>query len=274
MVRVVQISDTHLSPGKRHFSPNWDPLVSWLRARKPELIIHTGDITVDGADVEEDMRYCASVLPDLGAPVLLIPGNHDVGEAKSPFQPVNGARLARWRRHFGPDYWAHDIEGWRFCGLNSLLFGSGEPEEERQLAWLDKAMEDADGRRIAWFLHQPLFLEEPAEGDTGYWGVKPAPRSELLSLMERHGVELVASGHLHKSHDRHLGATRFIWGPSAGFVVGPILQPEMPGEKRLGAVIYEFEPDGFEARIVDVEGLQRFDIADVVHEVYPPRQAA
>ena len=81
MVRVLQISDTHLSPGKPHFAENWAPLLAWVRAQSPDLVVHTGDVTVDGADVEEDMRYCASLLPQLGARVLCIPGNHDVGEA-------------------------------------------------------------------------------------------------------------------------------------------------------------------------------------------------
>ena len=39
-------------------------------------------------------------------------------------------------------------------------------------------------------------------------------------------------------------------------------------------MIYEFGPNGFSASISDVDGLQTFYIDDVVHEVYPPRQAA
>ena len=274
MPRVVQITDTHLSPGKPQFAANWAPLLSWVRAQAPDLIVHTGDVTVDGADVEEDMRYCASILPQLGARLLCIPGNHDVGEARSPFQPVNEERIARWRRHFGPDYWTHDIGDWRLIGLNSLVFGSGDPEEERQFAWLERTLADAEGRRTAWFMHQPLFLEDPAEGDTGYWGVKPDPRARLLALAARHRVALIASGHLHKSHDRRVGMARFVWAPSAAFVVGPELQPDMPGDKRLGAVCYEFEPDGFTAAITEIDGLQPFFIDDVIGVVYPPRQGA
>ena len=273
MVRVVQISDTHLSPNKRHFAENWTPLVAWVRAQSPDLIVHTGDVTLDGADVEEDMRYCASLLPELGAPVLCIPGNHDVGEAHNPFQPVNGERIARWRRYFGPDYWGHDVGSWHLIGLNSLLLGSSEPEEEQQFAWLEWTLAGSEGRRVAWFMHQPLFLDDPAEGETGYWGVKPGPRTRLLELVARYNVALVASGHVHKSHDRHVDGARYVWGPSSGFVVGPGLQQDMPGEKRLGAVTYTFGEDGFTAAIVEIKGLRTFFIDDVVHEVYPPRKA-
>lgn len=274
MVRVLQISDTHLSPGKRQFAENWEPLAAWVRSQRADLVVHSGDVTVDGADVEEDMRFCAALLPELGAPVLCVPGNHDVGEAGSPFQPVNAERVERWRRHFGPDHWSHDLPGWRLIGLDSLLLGSGEPEEERQFAWLEETLPRAEGRRIAWFLHQPLFITEPDEGDTGYWGVKPVPRARLLDLARRHDVALVASGHLHKSHDRHVDGIRHVWGPASGFVVGPALQPEMAGESRLGAVVYEFGPDGVSASIEEVAGLRRLLIDDVLHEVYPPRQAA
>jgi alkaline phosphatase D len=36
------------------------------------------------------------------------------------------------------------------------------------MAWLNETMLGAGERRIAWFLHKPLFLDDPGEGDTGY----------------------------------------------------------------------------------------------------------
>src|SRR5581483_1034203 len=110
MARVLQISDTHLSPGKPQFAGNWPPLRDWIRAQRADLVIHTGDLTVDGADQEADVRHCAALLRSLGVPFLAVPGNHDVGEGGSAHQPVNDERLARWRRHVGPDWWLHDLE--------------------------------------------------------------------------------------------------------------------------------------------------------------------
>jgi 3',5'-cyclic AMP phosphodiesterase CpdA len=274
MHRVLQISDTHLSPRKRHFEPNWPPLRAWIEGQKPDLILHGGDVTVDGADDEEDLRYCAELFSGLPAPVLAVPGNHDVGEPRHLHQPVNAERLDRWRRHLGRDYWFVDIEEWRLIGLNSQLLGSGEAEETRQLDWLERTMAEARGRLIGWFLHMPLFLEDPAEGDMGYWTVKPEPRAPLLDLIEGYGVALVASGHVHRSHDCRLGGTRYVWAPSSGFVVGPAMQPPMAGESRLGVVIYRFDGGEVEVEIRDVEGLMTYRIDDVIHEVYPPREAA
>ena len=269
MTRVVQISDTHLSPGKPHFAANWDPLRSWIVRQNPALVIHTGDLTVDGADEENDMRAGADLMRSLGVPFMAVPGNHDVGEADNPHQPVNAERLARWRRHFGHDWWYRDVESWRLIGFDSMLVGSESDEERQQFAWLREAHESAVGRRIAWFTHRPLFIDSPDEGDRGYWSVKPEPRAALMDLVERHRVRVVTTGHLHKWHLRDVGDCRYVWAPSSGFLVGEKNQPDLPGEKRLGAVLYDFEGSAVEITMSDVPGLTPFWIDDVIHEVYP-----
>ena len=269
MFRILQISDTHVSPAKSHFSDNWPPLAAWIADQHPDLVIHTGDLTIDGADDESDLRHCAELLRDLGVPFRALPGNHDVGDAGHQHQPVNAARLARWIKYFGPDRWFEDIEDWRLIGLDALLFGSGDPEEQAQLSWLAATMEGAKGRQLAWFLHRPLFLEHPAEADTGYWSVKPDPRRELLALLRRYRVALVASGHLHKAHDFVRDGTRYVWAPSSAFLCGPSVQPPMAGEKRLGAARYEIGGGDIQAAVVAVPGLTEHWIDDIIEELYP-----
>jgi 3',5'-cyclic AMP phosphodiesterase CpdA len=269
-MRIIQISDTHLSPGKAHFADNWAPLARWIAEQRPDLVIHTGDVTVDGADVEADMQYAADLMRGLGVRFRAVPGNHDVGDAGHTHQPVNDERLLRWRTHFGPDRWIEDVEDCRLIGLNAMLLGSAERAEALQADWLDAVMNDAEDRHIAWFLHRPLFLDSPEEGDTGYWSVKPEPRTRLLQLLRRHSVGLVASGHLHKAHDFLNDGTRYIWGPATAFLVGK-MAPQMPGENRLGAVVYEIYRGPIEAKIVEVPGLSPHWIDDVAEEVYPRR---
>jgi 3',5'-cyclic AMP phosphodiesterase CpdA len=272
-MRIIQISDTHLSPGKAHFTDNWAPLARWIGSQRPDLVIHTGDVTVDGAEIEEDLAYSAELLDGLGVRWRAVPGNHDVGDARHARQPVNEARLATWRRHFGADRWVEDVDGgergWRLIGLDAMLIDSGEPEEAEQSIWLEQVMAEAAGRRIAWFLHRPLFLDSPEEGDTGYWSIKPEPRAFLMALVRRHRVALVASGHLHKAYDFEYQGTRYVWSPASSFLVGAPIQPEMPGEKRLGAVLYDFHNPTFTAAITEVPGLTQHWIEKVMHEVYP-----
>jgi 3',5'-cyclic AMP phosphodiesterase CpdA len=253
-MRVIQISDTHLSRNKPHFDDNWAPLARWIAALRPDLVLHTGDVSVDGAEVDDDLAYAAQLLAGLPARCRAVPGNHDVGEAGHRRHPVDDARLARWRARFGEDRWVEDVPGWRLIGLDALILGQGGIEEAAQTAWLETIMAECVAPRVAWFLHKPLFLDSPREGDTGYWAVQPGPRAPLLALLERHQVALVASGHLHKEHDFRSNQTRYIWGPASSFLVGN-LQPEMPGAKRLGAVLYEFGTAGFTAEICEVPGL-------------------
>jgi len=269
MITIIQISDTHLSASRPHFSGNWAPLAAWIAAQRPDLVIHTGDATVDGAGDDGDLRHVAGILQGLGVPCRVLPGNHDVGDSRHRQQPVTRQWLTQWHRHFGPDCWVEDREDWRLIGLDAMLFGSGEPEEAQQLDWLEAAMAASGGRRLAWFLHRPLFLADPDEGDTGYWSVKPDPRRPLLELVRRWRVALVASGHLHKAHDFVCDGTRYVWAPSSAFLCGPTVQMEMPGEKRLGAVRYEIDGAGLRAEIVDVPDLTEHWIDDLIEEIYP-----
>jgi hypothetical protein len=104
--------------------------------------------------------------------------------------------------------------------------------------------------------------------------VKPQPRAWLLQLVRRHSVALVASGHLHKAHQTALNGVRYLWAPASSFLVGPEIQPAMPGEKRLGAARYELDGAQLEAQIIDVPGLATHWIDDVMEEVYPRPPAA
>jgi 3',5'-cyclic AMP phosphodiesterase CpdA len=65
-MRIVQISDTHLSRDKPHFLENWAPLAAWIADQHPDLVIHTGDVTFDGAGVEVDLSYAAQLMDELG----------------------------------------------------------------------------------------------------------------------------------------------------------------------------------------------------------------
>ena len=65
-MRFVKISDTHLGRDKPHFSDNWALLAAWIADQHPDLGIHTGDVTFDGAVVEVDLSYAARLMDELG----------------------------------------------------------------------------------------------------------------------------------------------------------------------------------------------------------------
>ncbi len=274
-MKVIQITDTHLSPTKPHFNGNWAPLLQWIEAEEPDLIIHTGDLSVDGADFENDLSFSMDLMRETSVPMLILPGNHDVGHLPGSPQPVNAERLNRWRDMVGRDYWFHDADtaegNWRFIGLNALLFGQGDDsdgaEEEAQFVWLKDVLEGRGDRRVAMFSHKPLFVDEPQEGDTGYWGLRPAQRSRMYDLIAAHDVALFASGHLHWAWEGKFENTSLVWGPAAAFIIDT-LEREMPGERIVGAVVHEFG-DTVKSTIVAVPGMVAHVIDDVIEEVYP-----
>ncbi|TCL68093.1 metallophosphoesterase [Rhizobium sp. BK251] len=266
-MKIIQITDTHFSPNKPHFNGNWEPLLTWLEATGADLIVHTGDLTVDGADKDEDITFSMDLMRQVKIPMLIVPGNHDVGHLPGSDQPVNAERLKRWRSLADQDRWLEDANGWRLIGLNSLLLGHEDEEEEAQFEWLQRALEARGGRRIALFAHKPLFVDEPHEGDTGYWSVRPAQRRRLYDLIAAHDVALFASGHLHWAWQGRFERTSLTWGPSAAFIIDK-MEREMPGERLIGAVVHEFGGD-VQSRIIDVPGMTAHVLDDVVHEVYP-----
>jgi len=267
-MRILQISDTHLSRQHQHFASNAVVLANWVRDQKPNLIINTGDASMDGVMDPDDLRYTAEWHASLGAPVLVSPGNHDVGDIASirPDQMINDARLAAWRQIVGPDRWTHDFDDWRLIGLNGMLLGSDHPEEAVQEAWLADAL-NCD-RQIAVFLHKPMFIEDPDERPRGYWTVLPEPRRRLINLFGAARVKLVASGHLHGWRHEVRDGVAYVWAPSGAFVVGA-MQEELGSERRLGAVEHVFTPEGVATRFLRADGLQDLLIDPVVREIYP-----
>lgn len=266
-MKIIQITDTHFSPEKPHFNGNWAPLLSWIEDTGADLIVHTGDLTVDGADKAADITFSMDLMRQASVPMLIVPGNHDIGHLPGSDQPVNTERLKRWRELAGEDRWFEDAGDWRFIGLNSLLLGYEDEEEEAQFEWLREALEERKGRRIALFAHKPLFVDDPQEGDTGYWSVRPVQRKRLYDLIAAHDVALFASGHLHWAWQGRYEKTALTWGPAASFIIDK-MEREMPGERLVGAVVHTFGDD-VESEIAAVPGMTAHVLDDVVHEVYP-----
>jgi 3',5'-cyclic AMP phosphodiesterase CpdA len=124
--RVLQISDTHLSREKPWCVPNFTAMVSIVSTRRPDLVVNTGDLALDGADREDDLVFARSCHAALTVPLRAVPGNHDVGDNSwraGVEQPITEERVARYRRHFGLDHWLVEAGRWLLIGLNAQLFG-------------------------------------------------------------------------------------------------------------------------------------------------------
>jgi 3',5'-cyclic AMP phosphodiesterase CpdA len=265
--RIAQISDTHLSRERPFFAANFLRVAEHLRAERPDLVVNTGDLALDGPQREEDLAEARRLHEAIGQPVRSIPGNHDVGEcqeapAHPQLRPITDPLRRRYVRHFGAGYWALDVPGWRLAALDAQLLGSDLEDAGAQLRFLREAAAGAAGRRIALFVHKPLFHLSPEETAVGGRFVNPEPRKQLLDIFEGNRPALVCSGHVHQFLSSQVRETHHVWAPSTAFVLPDAQQP-VYGLKEAGYVAHDLFPDGTHAsRFVAVPGLETHSITD------------
>ena len=264
--RIAQISDTHLSDRKPFFVDNFRRIAAALRDSALDLVVNTGDISLDGASVEDDLAAARALHDATGLPARFLPGNHDIGDSQD--SPAHGegtideARRARYLRHFGPDWWWSDAPGWRVLGIDAQLLGSDLAAASEQHDAIVEAAAGLGARRLALFLHKPLFDREAGETEITGRFVNPEPRRALLAALDGREPAVVACGHVHQYRDTSAGTARHVWGPSTAFIIPDRRQPRY-GLKEVGYVEHRFEADGAHAnRLVRVDGAPTVDIAD------------
>lgn len=264
--RIAQVSDTHLSGAKPFFVDNFLCIGEALRASRPDLVLNSGDITLDGASYEGDLAVGRALHDAIGLPVRFLPGNHDLGDAQDgPGRheaPIDADRHARYLAHFGPDWWWFDVPGWRVLGVNAQLLGSNLAAASRQDAAIAEAASDLGTRRLALFLHKPLFDRSPDESEITGRFVNPAPRRRLLDSLRVATPTLFVCGHVHQYRATESAGAHHVWGASTAFVLPDRLQPRY-GIKEVGYVEHTLRPDGtHDSQLVRVPGTTTLDIAD------------
>ena len=137
-VRIVQFSDTHISHLGGTPSENMSLLVDFLNEElRPDLVIHTGDVVILNPDSPDDRQAAWQLLRQINAPLLVLPGNHDVGESGDDVWmdiSVTCKRVADFAGTWGADRFLRlgDAETGSqdraFIGINSERMSSGLPE--------------------------------------------------------------------------------------------------------------------------------------------------
>ncbi len=264
--RIAQISDTHLSDDKPFFVDNFVRIGEALRTARPDLVLNSGDISLDGASSEADLVAARALHDGLDLPVRYLPGNHDLGDSQDSPAHGEGAidvmRRARYLSHFGADWWTFDVPGWRLLGINAQLLGSNLDAAEHQEDDIVKAIASLGRRRLALFIHKPLF--DRTADETAITGrfINPVPRRLLLMSLGGTVPAFVACGHVHQYRETWSAGVRHVWGTSTAFVIPDARQPRY-GVKEVGYVEHFLEEDGgHESRLVRVPGVPTLDIAE------------
>ena len=264
--RIAQISDTHLSGERPFFVANFECVARAAIAARPDLVINTGDVSLDGANRLDDLAEASRLHRIFDRPVRFIPGNHDVGD--SPEIPNSKeAKLSVGRRDafisaFGDDWWHHDVPGWRLIGLNAQLFGSGLSADADQLAFIERAVAEAEGRKIALFIHKPLFDERDSEEVLNGRFLPPASRRKLWRAFGDSRPALIGNGHVHQYRSTQSDVGRCVWAPSTAYFIPDSRQPRY-GLKQVGFVMHELDENGgHQSRFVQAAGAVDLNVAD------------
>ncbi len=259
--RLTQISDPHLARRLSKLTDNFHRVSEYIDARRPDLVINSGDLAFDGPTNRDDLEFARTLHAALPVPCRYLPGNHDIGDNPTrvgppPSQPITEQDQQAFLSIFGEDRWRFDAAGWCFIGLNSLVMNTGLPSEAEQFDWLASQLSTTGGKPVALFLHKPLFLNSPGDPELAATSIRYVPmpaRSRLVEMLGAVDLRLVASGHVHQRRDFTYRHIRHVWAPSAGFIISDAKQ-EVIGVKEVGLVEYRFQPDGFEVLHVRAPG--------------------
>lgn len=220
-ITIVQVSDTHLSETHAYFIDNFRVFEAEMAELRPDLIVHTGDVSFNGPACPGDLVFARGQLDRLAAPVLALAGNHDIGEAPGHSrlnQPINDQRIAAWRSAVGPLYWHRDIGAWRLIGLDTALMASGRTEEREQNAFLEDALARRGARQVMLFMHMPPFHRDPSDPRPTTSVVPYPARGPLLDLCREAGVAMLACGHLHVYRQTEHHGMPIVWAPTTAMV--------------------------------------------------------
>lgn len=190
MTRIVHLSDLHfgaLAPGLEA------PLTARIRALAPSLIVVSGDLTQRARAAQ--FAQARAFLAGLGAPVLAVPGNHDM-----PFhRPLT--RLLRPFRAWDRGWSAEREPVWQDDQVIVVGVNTADPWawrrgviRRRQVARVGALLAKAGKRARVVVLHHPL---EHLPGEH-----QPLMRGAAMALeaLPRLGAQVVLSGHIHLSH--------------------------------------------------------------------------
>jgi 3',5'-cyclic AMP phosphodiesterase CpdA len=264
-MRIVQITDTHLSHLGGVTTRNFEAVVSFVNdVIKPDLVINTGDVVMLSPDSVSDREAAQVLHRGFEAPLRVIAGNHDVGEVGENAWMgihVTDERVAAFTEAFGPSRFADIYDGFAIVGINSEILSSGLESEAEQWSWLEALIPELEGRSVMLCSHKPLwspFGEVPGHAIA----INAADRFRLRSLFADAPVEIAVSGHLHRYIKGETDSITTISGPSTAFLASSEALAG-PGLQQLGVVEYEVGKGSMTAVYRSVRELEECNVWDI-----------
>ncbi len=247
----VQISDSHIGfarPENPDVTGTLQKTIDAINAMpvQPAFVVHTGDVT--HLSKPEQFDTAKQMLGTLKAPVIVLPGEHDVIGAPDAF-------FAAFRRGDAPQGWfSFDRGGVHFLSLvNVFNFEIDGKLGSEQLAFIEKDLAAQKASTpIVVFAHVPLYALYPA------WGWTTEDGARALAALARFDAVTVLNGHIHQIVQHTEGNIRFASAASTAYpqpAPGTAAKPgplQVPPDKLLGVLGYRsVQLDGDTASIGD-----------------------
>ena len=213
----AQISDSHIGfdkPANTDVSATLQAAIARLQAlpRKPDFILHTGDLTHLSRPGEFDTLD--QLMKSTGVDVIYVPGEHDVIDNGRQFLERYGQTPDGGRKK-GSGWFSFDHQGVHFIGLVNVTDlkpgGMGSLGHE-QLEWLEDDLKGkSSSTPLVVFAHVPLWAVYPQWG----WGTDDSAKA--LAYMKRFGSVTVLNGHIHQTMQKVEGNVSFHTAMSTAF---------------------------------------------------------
>jgi Icc protein len=233
----VQISDSHIGftrPENPDVTGTLQKTIDDINAMpvQPAFVVHTGDLTHLSKPAQFDT--VKTMLGTLKAPVVVMPGEHDVIGSPDAYNAAFGTKEA-------PDGWhSFDRNGVHFVVLvNVFNFEIDGKLGADQLDWVKKDLAaQKTSTPIVVFGHVPLYALFPQ------WGWTTEDGAAVLAQLQRFDAVTVLNGHIHQIIQHTEGNIRFATAASTAYPQpapgtadkpGPLL---VPAPALLGVIGY------------------------------------
>lgn len=208
----IQLADPQL--GMLRMDQDWAEEVTMLRLAvqhvnrlKPRFLLVSGDLTnvwpsrETASVVAAQAQSFKEALRDLDPtiPLVLQPGNHDVGQDPK-FEDVK-----RYQENFGDDYFSFWVGGVLYVAVNSQYYHklcvNAEAAQLRQAQedWLESVLASEECKRakhVVLLTHVAPFMGREDESH-GHFNWSVEGRRWLLGLADRAKIKLILCGHYH-----------------------------------------------------------------------------
>jgi 3',5'-cyclic AMP phosphodiesterase CpdA len=206
----VQISDSHIGfsrPENPDVAGSLRKTIDAINAlpNQPAFVVHTGDIT--HLSKPEQFDTAKSLLGTLKAPLITLPGEHDViGASKAYFDAFG-------RKDAPQGWYSFDRNGVHFLALVNVF--NFEIDGKLGADQLDFARKDLAAQKastpIVVFGHVPLYALYPE------WGWTTEDGAQVMAMLSRFDAVTVLNGHIHQIVQHTEGNIRFATAASTAY---------------------------------------------------------